>query len=81
MSTSTPRETPAYLPHTELGSPAQMHADCRAAERRLDRAAARVAAAPPSLHFDDYPREVRKPAITVDAAAARLAGALHLHLD
>lgn len=36
---------------------------------------------PPSLEYDDYPREVVKREIAVDEAAARLADALHLHLD
>ena len=35
----------------------------------------------PSIHFEDYPREVRKREIAVSDAAARLANALHLHLD
>ena len=35
----------------------------------------------PSLAYDDFPREVRKRDIRVSDAAARLAGALHLHLD
>ena len=34
-----------------------------------------------SSHFDDFPREVVKREITVSEAAARLANALHLHLD
>ena len=36
---------------------------------------------PPSLEYADYPREVPKRQITVDEAAARIANALHLHLD
>ena len=37
--------------------------------------------APPSLEYDDFPREVAKREIAVDEAAARIANALHLHLD
>ena len=35
----------------------------------------------PPLDFDSYPREVRKPQVSVSAAAAHLASRLHLHLD
>ena len=35
----------------------------------------------PSIHFDEYPREVGKRDIRISDAAARLANALHLHLD
>ena len=50
----------------------------RSAAERATRAAVRPA---PSLLFEDYPREVSKPTIEVSDAAARLAAALHLHLD
>ena len=48
---------------------------------RLDRVARAAVAGPPSLEYDDFPREVRKRDISVSEAAARLANALHLHLD
>jgi hypothetical protein len=72
--------------YDDSDSPQQMHADCQALERnnpRLERAArAAVEQVSPSLHFEDYPREVRKRGeIEVSDAAARLANALHLHLD
>ena len=35
----------------------------------------------PSIRFEDYPREVKKPSIEVSDAAAKLAAAMHLHLD
>ncbi len=38
-------------------------------------------AAPPSIRFEDYPAEVGKREIRVTDAAARIANALHLHLD
>ena len=48
--------------YDDSDSPQQMHADCEALERnnpRLERAAqAAVQQASPSLHFEDYPREV-----------------------
>jgi hypothetical protein len=76
-------ETPAsHLVHDELGSPREMAADCRVVGRNLRRAHARAAVStPPSTRFEDQPTEVGKHEITVSEAAARLAGALHLHLD
>ncbi|WP_139981216.1 hypothetical protein [Nocardioides litoris] len=68
-------------PYDDLGSPAQMQADCRATTARLERAARRVTAPAPSLHYDEQPAERSKPTIEVSAAAARLAGALHFHLE
>ena len=35
----------------------------------------------PSIRFEDYPTEVAKREIRVTDAAARIANALHLHLD
>ena len=61
-----------------------MSADCRAAgDQPAPRARGprRPSPAPPSLDYDDYPREVAKRDIAVSEAAARLANALHLHLD
>ena len=42
---------------------------------------AAAVAAPPSIRFEDYPTEVGKREIRISDAAARLANALHLHLD
>ena len=60
-----------------------MREDCRAAGRhlRLERAAAQVTRPAPSIHFEDFPREVPKREIAVSAAAQRIANALELHLD
>jgi hypothetical protein len=72
------------LPYDEASTTPEMSADCRAVEaaltlpRRLTPAerAARAAVRPaPSIRFEDYPREVAKPTITVSEAAARLAAA------
>ena len=65
---------------------AETHADCRAVGHNLrlpalQRAAERALEPAPSLHYADYPREVGKREIEVSEAAARLAAALHLHLD
>jgi hypothetical protein len=89
MTTSGPRfQRPSHLVHDELGTPAEMAADCRTTERnlglerRLERAArAAVSGRHPSLRFEDYPAEVGKREIRVSDAAARIANALHLHLD
>ncbi len=76
--------------YDDAASTSEMAPDCRAVEaalrlprrrtaaERTSHAAARPA---PSLRFEDYPREVGKPAIEVNDAAARLGAALHLHLD
>ncbi|MEJ7795868.1 MAG: hypothetical protein WKF50_09970 [Nocardioides sp.] len=81
MTNRAPTTRPAY---DDFATPAQMHADCVEVSHhlRLERATVlAVAADVPSLHFEDYPREVRKRDIAVSDAAARLANALHLHLD
>jgi hypothetical protein len=80
MTQQQPTSRPAY---DDFATTAQMHADCVAAGRhlRLEAAARRAVAPAPSLHFDDYPREVAKRDVRVSDAAARLANALHLHLD
>ena len=67
--------------HDDLPTPQEMRADGREAERRLQRAVRTVGRPAPSLEYADYPREVRKPEIEVSEAAARIAAALHLHLD
>lgn len=84
MTTSTPAPTPAsHLTHDELPTAREMVADCHAIDRnlRLERAARAAVSAPPSLRFEDYPAEVAKREIRVSEAAARIANALHLHLD
>jgi hypothetical protein len=60
-----------------------MRADCQVVgdNLRLERAARAAVRPAPGLTYDDYPREVRKRDIEISEAAARLAGALHLHLD
>jgi hypothetical protein len=82
-SSASTGDSDPRLAYDDLGSPAQMSEDCRAAgaNLRLERAVRAAVATPPSIHFEDYPREVVKRDISVDAATARLAAALHLHLD
>ncbi len=48
---------------------------------RLERAAEQAMQPAPSIHYDEFPREIRKPEIRISEAAQRLANALHLHLD
>ena len=73
----------AHLTHAELDSVSRQRADCAAVGRnlRLERVARAAVAGPPSLEYDAFPREVTKRELTVTDAAARLADALHLHLD
>jgi hypothetical protein len=68
-------------PYEEIDSPTELHSDCKAVNRRLDRAARKAVETPPSIHFDDFPRDLPKREIQVSEAAQRLANALHLHLD
>ena len=70
-------------PYEDSSSLAEMRADCLVVESNLKMAkAARRAVEPaPSILFEDYPREVHKREIEYSDAAARLANALHLHLD
>ena len=68
-------------PYEEIETPAQLRAGCEEVNTRLARAARKVVEAPPSIHFDDFPREVPKKDIQISEAAQRLANALHLHLD
>lgn len=78
------------LAYDDASSSTEMTSDCRAVEAALHlperrsaaEKAARAAAKPaPSILFEDYPREVKKPTIKVSEAAARLGAGLHLHLD
>lgn len=87
VDSMTTSRRPAPLFSDELGTPAEMAADGRATSRnlglqgRLERAAQAAVSPAPSLRFDDYPAEVGKREIRISDAAARIANALHLHLD
>jgi hypothetical protein len=78
--------------YEELSSPSEQHADCVATSHALglgtaaggrawQRAAERATQPAPSIHYDEFPREIPKADIRVSEAAQRLANALHLHLD
>jgi hypothetical protein len=64
----------SHSSYDEIESPAAMREDAAAVARALR-------LGPPSLEYDDFPREIPKRDIAVDEAAARIANALHLHLD
>jgi hypothetical protein len=86
VAASVVRMTPVCSSYDEIDSPAHLREDAAAARlalhrRQGSRVARAVAAGPPSLAYDDYPREVPKREIEVGEAAARIANALHLHLD
>jgi hypothetical protein len=68
-------------PYEELATPAQLRADCEAATRALEGAARQALRPAPSIHYDEFPREVHKSEIRISEAAQRLANTLHLHLD
>lgn len=68
-------------PYEEMDSPMQLHSDCQEVSRSLAGVARKVVRTPPSIHFDELPREVPKQEIAISEAAQRLANALHLHLD
>lgn len=69
----------SYSPtvYADFDTTPEMSADCVATLRRTPL----VAAPAPSLRYEDFPREIAKRDIEVSDAAARLAAALHLHLD
>ena len=88
MTTSAHRPPPRTCVHDELGTPAEMAADGREAGRNLAprgapragragrRRARRRASASRTTRAEVGKREIR-----VSDAAARIANALHLHLD
>ena len=78
------------LAYDDASTATEMTSDCHAVEEALhlpqrrsaaERATAAVLEPAPSIRFEDRPREVAKPTLEVSEAAARLAAALHLHLD
>jgi hypothetical protein len=76
--------------YDDASTTTEMTTDCHAVETALhlperrtpaERAAHSAVRPAPSILFEDYPRDVKKPEIAVSEAAARLAAAMHLHLD
>jgi hypothetical protein len=74
---------PSHLAYDELDTPRRQREDCAAVGRnlRLEDAARAAVAAPPGIEDARHPREATRRRLQVSAAAARLANALHLHLD
>jgi hypothetical protein len=67
--------------YDDLATAAEMQADCRATSARLERAARQAGRPAPSIYFDEQPGEQAKREIQYSEAAARIAGALHFHLE
>ncbi|MEO9324757.1 hypothetical protein ABFT23_14785 [Nocardioides sp. C4-1] len=68
-------------PYDDSSSFAAMQADARATSARLEQAARLATRPAPSLHYDEQPGEQVKPTVEISEAAARLAAALHFHLE
>ncbi len=78
------------LAYDDAASSTEMTVDCHAVEAALrlptrrttgERMTRATVKAPPSILFEDYPQDAKKPDIAVPEAAARLGAAVHLHLD
>jgi hypothetical protein len=73
------------LAYDDQDTTGQMHLDCTACASEMGLSAPVITAdlleQVPALEYEDLPREIRKPEITVTEAAAHLASRLHLHLD
>jgi len=72
------------LAYDDQDSTVKMHLDCTACVTAI-RLPAPISpdllAEVPPISYEAFPREVRKPEITISDAAAHLASRLHLHLD
>ena len=73
------------LAYDDQDTTLKMHRDCTACVSVVGLPAQRISPESvervPSIQYADFPREIRKPEITVSEAAAHLAARLHLHLD
>jgi hypothetical protein len=72
------------LAYDDQDTALKMHLDCAACAAQMglhEHISPEVAEHAPSIEYDDFPREIRKPEITVTKATALLAEQLHLHLD
>ena len=74
------------LAYDDQDSTVKMHLDCAACAAEMGLATQRPLSPElledvPSITYDAFPREIRKPEITVTEAAAHLASRMHLHLD
>jgi hypothetical protein len=73
------------LAYDDADTAVKMHSDCAACASQMGLAQRQILPElvedVPSIAYADFPREIRKPEITVDDATALLAAQLHLHLD
>jgi hypothetical protein len=73
------------LAYDDQDTTLKMHLDCTACAAQMGLPEQRISPEllenVPPLVYDAFPREIRKPEITVSDAAAHLAARLHLHLD
>jgi hypothetical protein len=73
------------LAYDDQDTTATMHTDCAACASEMSLPERKITPEAlgqvPSIEFDDFPRETRKPEITVTDAAVHLASRIHLHLD
>ncbi len=73
------------LAYDDQDTTVKMRTDCTACASEMgipdQRIAAEALGTAPSIEYADFPREIRKPEITVSDAAAHLASRIHLHLD
>ena len=73
------------LAYDDADTTVKMHSDCTACASQMGFPRTQILPEAledaPSIAYDDFPREIRKPEITVDDATALLAAQLHLHLD
>lgn len=73
------------LAYDDQDTTLKMRTDCTACVSTMAvpevRASIDAVSPAPSIEYADFPREIRKPEITVSDAAAHLASRLHLHLD
>jgi hypothetical protein len=73
------------LAYDDADTTVKMHSDCDACASQMGFARPQILpealGEAPSIAYEDFPREIRKPEITVDEATALLAAQLHLHLD
>ena len=73
------------LAYDDQDTAGQMHLDCAACAAQIGLGVPTLTTdlleQVPSITYEAFPREIRKPEITVTDAAAHLASRLHLHLD
>ena len=73
------------LAYDDQDTTLKMHTDCTACASQMGIPERKILpealGAVPGIEFEDFPREVHKPEITVSEATAHLASRLHLHLD